>query len=114
MEIGQRNIEGFLGSTKRERSLSISPIPKTSPGPSEYNPQVLLPPDDIKEWRCNRCEYSLPLDMDNLEEIKQEHEDYHYALELSEGMQTTPRGKKRKNEDIGIRAFFSPKKSSKS
>jgi DNA polymerase eta len=112
MESGQKGIEGFLGrQIKREREVEEGDIP-LGRGDSKVEvkgeEKKVEEVKDEKQWVCPSCDFAIPLEVDGLEGMKQEHEDYHYALKLSEGIDVPPRVKKRK-KDTGIRAFFSPK-----
>ena len=72
-------------------------------------------------WTCPKCGKHLtpPPDAESgirmslLAELKQEHEDYHFALELQEGGPTPRKALaakvKKKPKPEGIKAFFAPK-----
>lgn len=72
-------------------------------------------------WTCAKCgkHFTPPPDAESgarmalLADLKQEHEDYHFALELQEGGPTprkAPAAKvKKKTKPEGIKAFFAPK-----
>ncbi|ORY22231.1 hypothetical protein BCR39DRAFT_551866 [Naematelia encephala] len=119
MEHGQRNIEGFLGIGKRERSVSVEPkrslsIESEQPihaGPSRRRSSSPIEPQlETLEWECPRCERPVGYAADRpLEEAKQEHEDYHYALELSHAEQVPGKGPKKRKKETGIKAFFKVK-----
>jgi DNA polymerase eta len=109
MENGQKNIEGFLG--KRERSESEEPIHVNQAGPSRvHNTTLAQTPEAASEWVCSRCgeRVTYPLDRD-IEEVKQEHEDYHYALELSRAIEAPGKDPKKRKKEVGIKAFFKTK-----
>jgi hypothetical protein len=100
MEMGQRVIEGFLGTGKRERSPSEPPSPfdaDSDPGPSRLSGDT---------WTCPRCREVIQAAI-ALERMKQEHEDFHLAMDLSQAVE--PPVKRAKKKETGIRAFFTPK-----
>nr|XP_019044650.1 DNA polymerase eta subunit [Kwoniella bestiolae CBS 10118]OCF23580.1 DNA polymerase eta subunit [Kwoniella bestiolae CBS 10118] len=99
-------------------------------GPSRVN--QVLPPDDVGRWTCPKCHETISTPEDLQEEeramllraLKQEHEDWHFALSLQDGdhgkrpaKSSSNRSnggegstvKKRKKKVEGIKAFFKPK-----
>ena len=118
MEDGQRNITSFLG--KRER------IEK-----SESLPDAIPEKDSDKElkdsWICSTCGHRLDFTNPMYDLLLQEHQDYHFALELSRTPASVPApsrsrsphtsvttiapareiAPKRRKKDI--RAFFTPR-----
>jgi DNA polymerase eta len=121
MEEGQRNIEGFLG-IKAENSVPLPEKNGESSRPKRsLSEAISVPDDDASGWTCPKCRKVLPLPdglaEDELEKglagIRQEHEDYHFALALQQGgdeaVQEAPPKKRKKEKDKGIAAFFGPK-----
>lgn len=121
MEIGQKNITSFLG--KRERTRSDSESGSVEPPASEGKAEPTIKREDAlsrvetdldhqkNQWNCPRCTHHLDLDDPVYELLHQEHQDYHFALDLNQSdsapvpAAVNKRAKKKKD----IRAFFKPK-----
>lgn len=113
MEDGQKNITSFLG--KRGRATDV-----------DLDADVKSEMDDVKSafedaWACSTCGHRLDLHDPMYSLLLQEHQDYHFALELSRApaprVPTTggtavtrvgpgPDPKRRKKD---IRSFFKPR-----
>lgn len=91
LEEGQQNIEGFLAESSKKRYRSVSP-------------------EDPLKWKCPKCSEVLAVASEGeLEVMKQEHEDYHFALDLQRTVEGSGEKKRKKERDKGIRSFFKPK-----
>ena len=135
------------GESSRQSGTSPSPVPTLpavpieiidddeppSPTPMPTLPErfVELPEESQTSWSCPRCQavFAAPAQMEApgakvfVQAQKQEHEDYHYALDLQDGDRPSSsarpppavigggKGKVKKKKAEGIKAFFAPKPS---
>ena len=126
-EVGQQSIEGFLQSSrvnKRSREDGIN-------SDQHFQSDNTRAPDDQSNIRpsytCPRCNkaYHLPdaksgVDLDvALKAIRMEHEDFHFAQDLTREADQVPivvgsprplnKNKKQRKEPVGIEKFFGRK-----
>lgn len=117
MEDGQRNITSFLG--KRERDAAVVAAGESEKKPDFADPNPNVDSEDSWSWTCSTCGHRLDTANPMYELHLQEHQDYHFALELSRspnvrpsesavmpGLEPKVEGKRRKKD---IRAFFQPR-----
>lgn len=142
---GKRPLEGFF--TKNGESSKAPQVNRTGPSagdPAESAEVIVLEDDDAEAvgtisgegsgagemlrraedegWNCPRCGKLIRVpdgaEKTALAEAKQEHEDYHFALDLQNGSSPQQTAKVRppakpgasaKKKKEGIKAFFAPK-----
>jgi len=103
-----------MDDTEVEEIVEMEVKPRSIPVKSE---SILLGEDTIDQWSCPKCNFRTEkgLSQSELKGEKQEHEDFHFAQDLQNGVSpirpkavsgigTAKKKKERKPE--GIKAFF--------